>query len=235
MSLSETWHRIEHWGEEHPVALGVGIFVVGAIIIYALIPRSSGTASGPSDAYYNAVASMAASGNQLQAAQLSYQAQSAQLQDQLTAQQNQIAGQVQLATIDQQTQLGLATISADYQSAHDKTVQESTDLASTLTAQVQSAGILAQQNIAAINASAATQSAQIASQTQLGLASYQAQTAEASYAAQAQAYQSLIGAQSHIADLNAQTQQTLAVVQGYATNTNILANAQVAAAAIGHG
>lgn len=251
--MEETWHKIEAWGKAHPVALGVVIFLVGAIIIYFLIPKSGGgtAQSGPSDAYYNAVAQMAQSGNALQAAQLGYQAQANQTQAELTAQNNQIAGQVQLATIDSQTQTGLAQISADAQSAHDKTVQESTDLASTLTAQVQTAGISAQQNIAQINATAATQQTQIAAGEQLGIASYAAQTQEAGYQAQLAAYQALTGAQVQVAayqhdiaaqqiaasnyqaGLTANTQQTLAVIQGYTTDVNTLANAQVAAAAIG--
>lgn len=272
MQEMEWWHKLEAWGKAHPVGLGVAIFIFGAIIIYFLIPKkqASGT-SGPSDAYYNAVAQMAQSGNQLQAAQLGYQAQSAQLQDQLTLANNQIAGQETLATIDSQTQLGLANISATAQSAHDKTVQESTDLASTLTAQVQTAGINAQTTIANINANAATQQTQIAAGEQLGIANYAAQTQEAGYAAQLDAFKTLTGAQLQAAAYNAQTQQdiiagqvqvagwqaqttqqqnaaqlaaaqTIAqtqqthdVIAGYTQDVQTLANAQVAAAAIGRG
>ena len=65
------WEKIEAWGKAHPVGLGILVFVVGALVLYMLWPSSAAqpAAAGPSDAYYNAVASMAASGNQLATAQ----------------------------------------------------------------------------------------------------------------------------------------------------------------------
>jgi hypothetical protein len=235
--MEGAWHRIEAWGKAHPVMLGVLVFVIGAIILWLLIPRSGGAAAqaGPSDAYYNAQAAMAASGNQLAAAQLAAQAHANDTQAQLTATQTQVAGAATIAGIQAQQATDIATIQANYLTAHDKTVAASTDLASTLTAQVQGAGIAAQAHIADINASAATDAARIAATTQLGLASYQAQTAEAGYQAQLGAFSKLLDTQQTVAGYQAQTQQTLATIAGYTQDVNILANAQVAAAAIGRG
>jgi len=186
--MGETWHRIEDWGKAHPVALGALIFVIGALLLYMFWPSSSAqpAQAGPSDAYYNAVAAMAQSGNQLQIAQLGAQVQSNQIQADLSAANTATAGQVSIATINGQTAVATAQIQADAQSAHDASVQQSTDLATTVGAQVATAGFATQQNIALINSTAATAQAKINADASVQNTFTNAQVQESSFAAQVQ-------------------------------------------------
>lgn len=189
------WAEVEGWGKAHPVGLGVAIFVGGAIILYLFWPSSAAqpAATGPSDAYYNAVASMAASGNQLQIAQLQAQQDANATQAAVTTANNQIAGQVSVATINGQTATSVAAIQAT-QDNYDVAQQAATaQLASTLNAQIQTAGYNTAQNIAAINAGAATTQAQINANAYITNSNNQATVAESSIAAQN--YQAGLGAE----------------------------------------
>jgi len=212
--MAGTWERIEEWGQEHPVALGVGVFVVGAIILYALWPSSAAqpaAAAGPSDAYYNAIAAMAQSGNSLQAAQLQAQQAAGATQAQLTAVQTQVAGQTAVATINAQTTQAVAQIQADQADYNTRATQESADLASTLTAQTQQAGLATQQNIAGINATAATTQAQIAATTSTTNTATNAAAQEAGYLAQLQQVIAQTTGGVQIAGINANAQTTQAL------------------------
>jgi hypothetical protein len=207
-----TWHELEVWGEAHPVALGIGIFAVGAVIVYFMFSggSSSGSTSSvsgqPSDAYYNAQAAIAASGNQLAAAQLGAQAQSNQLQASLTAQNQDIAGQVQLATIQGQTATTVAGLQANVANAQTAAQQDIADTASTLTAQVQQAGINAQVNLAQISANENVANTTTAANEATTLAGYNAQVSESSTQAQLAAFNALTSAQEYTASLPAASQ-----------------------------
>lgn len=155
------WGELESWGKAHPLALGLTIFAIGAVLIWLFSRGSSATNTStsptqPSDAYYQAQAAVAASGNQLQAAQLSAQSQANTVNAAVTANANQIAGQVALANIASNQAVATATIGADVTNKQTAASQESTDLASTLNALVQSKQVDASVNINTTNAIAAT-------------------------------------------------------------------------------
>lgn len=108
--MGEMWTKIKTFISEHPYAAGAIIFVIGAILVYFIFRRSSsGGNVVDNSGYYNALASTAASGNALQAAQEGYQAQIALANigagvqttasnNQLTAVENQTGAQVTLGT-----------------------------------------------------------------------------------------------------------------------------------------
>jgi hypothetical protein len=206
------WPKIETWAKQHPMALGVIIFVVGAISIYFFLrPSSSATtsgAAGPSDAYYQAQAAIAASGNQLQAAQLAAQAQGNQTSAQLQAVQDSIGGQVALAQIGAGQATTIAGLQADVAKQGISAQQETTDTASTLTAQVQNAGIAAQVAINANNNAAVNANTQTAANEQTTLASINAQVqtdaVQAQTAVQQQSIQSQLELASREAEYNRQ-------------------------------
>ncbi len=140
----------------HPIASGVG----GIILLFLLYRMFSGgggssqtATSGGLDP--NAVAAATA----LQQSQLAANAQTQQYQLEAQAQNAQIAGQVQVASMQQQ--LGLAQIAANSTTSQQQTQAsvdiagmqaQSTNLASTLAAQVQQAGLNAQVQVANIGA-----------------------------------------------------------------------------------
>jgi hypothetical protein len=198
--MEKLWSKIEGWAKAHPMATGLIIFAVGAVLIYLFSRGSStaatATAGQPSDAYYQAEAAVAASGNQLQAAQLQAQAQSTAYGDQLTAANNDIAGQVTLAQIQAQQNTTVASLQEKLGLAQTSAQESVANTASTLTAQVQQAGITAQTNIANINATAATTQAQTAANEQLGIAATNAQVAESSTQAQLAATEAGYSAQT---------------------------------------
>ncbi len=140
----------------HPIASGVG----GIILLFLLYRMFSGgggssqtATSGGLDP--NAIAAATA----LQQSQLQANAQTQQYQLAAQAQNAQIAGQVQVASMQQQ--LGLAQIAAGSTAATQQTQAavdiagmqaQSTNLASTLAAQVQQAGLNSQVQVANIAA-----------------------------------------------------------------------------------
>jgi hypothetical protein len=133
------WEKVEAWSKEHPAALGIILFIGGALILYLLWPSSSAstTSTGTDDAYYNAIAAMAQSGNQLQEAQLSAQVQSNATQASLTAAQTQSAADVSVATINGQTASSVAQIQATADNYDTAANDASANFQSTLTAQTQ--------------------------------------------------------------------------------------------------
>lgn len=179
------WHRIEAWGAEHPVMLGAGIFIIGAIVLWAFLPgaappqQQAMMPAGPSDAAI-------ASGNALQAAQVQAQSQADMASKALEAAKTRVAGDISIADMETQTAIAVAGIQAHSADLATTAGASTAQLASTLNAGVENARTQASQNIAALNAGAATQQAMIASTTALGQAAYGAQTAEASYRAQVQ-------------------------------------------------
>lgn len=206
MSLKEGWHKLEHWGSQHPVLLGLGIFIVGAIILWMLIPSRSPAAQGgttiaqpmgPSDAYYQYQASLAASGNALQIATLETQAASDIAGKQLVAKQTEVAGNISIADLLAQRDVSVTSLeqsgatsrtqiegaTAGYLAGLEQSgltsrqqiAASSMDYQSTLAARVASENIAAQQTIAGISAGAATTQAQIAAGAYLGGRAYDAQ------------------------------------------------------------
>lgn len=88
---------ITGWAEEHPVALGAGIFVGGLVLLYLLGYIGGGSSSSTSSsaasntslaqAYYAAEAAQTVAGTQLQLGQTAAAAQTAQAQIQANAAQ----------------------------------------------------------------------------------------------------------------------------------------------------
>jgi hypothetical protein len=235
------WSKIEAWAKAHPMALGITIFVVGAILIYLFTRGSSAPATTgtgrPSDAYYQAQAAIAASGNQLQAAQLASQAQSNYVGAQLQAAQDQIGGQVALAQIAAGQNTSIATLQADIAKTGIGATQESTDLASSLTASVQNAGINAQVAINAANNAAATTNTTTAANEQVAIAGTNAQLQESSIQAQLAGMQAGYDTQAAIAGLQAAVQQHQISTEGFVQQQQIattgFVNQQLVAALTG--
>lgn len=141
MSIGETI-------QEHPKATAA-VVVVGIIVLWLLF---HGGSSAPVSASAPGTDVGAATGAYI--AQQQSQAQTQQSNNALVAVQDQLGAQVTALTIQSQTQnhandlqasLGMAKINADQQTAEliTATQSHSTDLANTLSAQVQSAGIQA--------------------------------------------------------------------------------------------
>lgn len=167
--------------KQHPYMVG-GAVIAGAIVLW-LISRSGGSSAAAASGVDPTTASLYAQGMQNQA--------------QLTAQNNQIGGQIQLATIQAQYGLDTAQIQAntagkqlDYE--HDATIQGiSAQLHATdVSAWTQVTGIEAQlaglisnnatsQNIASIQANEQLGITQTISNLQLGIANANAGVAKA--------------------------------------------------------
>lgn len=194
MSFRERWHQIEHWGSQHPVLLGLGIFIVGAIVLFIFLPRKPAPESGailaqpqgPSDAYYGYQASLAEQGNRLAIATLETQAASDIAGKELTGLQTKIAGDVTIAGMQYQTIGHVAELQQAADLSQIAASAHSQDLASTLSAQVAQGAFDRDINLASINAAAVTEQARIGSSTALGIANYQAQIANSTIAAQLQ-------------------------------------------------
>lgn len=138
--MEGSWEKIKEFAKEHPYALGVIVFVVGAILVYLIFHKSSSSgatnSADPNSSYYAADAAAIQSGNQLYEDQMQLQAYSAAQGDALSAQTEQYASQEQIA------QLG-----ANVDTTQITANQESTDLANTLSASVESQQLTAQQQI----------------------------------------------------------------------------------------
>jgi hypothetical protein len=214
--MAVNWHSIEEWGAKHPVALGIGVFVIGAIVIYLIFPKSTPAPAntGPSDAYYQAQAAAITSGNQLSEAQLSAQQHANDTAAALAATQTQIAGNVSIASIQAATADTVTQLQTDAATSIANRQAASTDLASTLAASVAGARVAADQNIAGLNAAAATSQAQIAANDHIATTALQGQTAQflAQTSAAAATSQAQIAAGENIAttSLQGQTAQFLA-------------------------
>lgn len=185
------FHKVEGWGKAHPVALGLGVFVLGLLVLWLLWPSSPAPVaqqSGPSDAYYAAAAQAAQSGNALQAANLQAQAEAGKTAAELQAALGQQATDLQIADLGNKTSLAITGINAETDRSRIAATAQSTDLASTLTAQVQGAGIEAQRQIGLYSITGATEQAQIASNTAINQAYYAYQAQNSAYAAQTVGY-----------------------------------------------
>ena len=127
--------KLKAFAEKHPMALGAIVLIFGLILIYAMHSSSgsaaaSGSSSGLSAAELQAASQMA----QLQAQQ---QAQSNQLAVAQSMQQAQIQGQVQLATIGANTQLGVAGMQTATQQQAQTLAAQTTQQNTNLSAQLQ--------------------------------------------------------------------------------------------------
>jgi hypothetical protein len=183
------WHKIEAWAREHPAMLGIGIFIVGAIIVYLFARGSSAPAPQQGQdlsAYYGAQAAAAQAGNAFQSQQVAAQAAVSQAQLALQAVHERVAGDIALGTIDSQTQLGVAGLQAGVMTGQTAADLQLGTLQSTLSANMVQAGYDRDIQAATLQYGAATEQARIASATALGTAAYGAQTAEAGFLAQVQ-------------------------------------------------
>lgn len=175
----EWWHKVERWGSEHPVMLGIGIFVIGAVLLYLFVGGSK-AAPAPvqqdlTGSYLTAQAQATQAGNNNAAAQAYLQAQTTVSKDQLTASQGHDAAQVTVADLAKQTYLGIAGIQASTDQLAIGTQGQVDMLGSTLAARTAQAGY-----------DADVQKAIIGSTTTLGQANYDFLTAQALYQNQTQ-------------------------------------------------
>lgn len=184
--------KITAWAKDHPAALGIGVFVLGLIVLYLLWPRAPAAAAQTRDtsldSYYTAAGQAAAAGNQLQAANLAAQADSNKTAAELQSALDQHATDLQIATLVNNTSLQQTGITAETDRARIAATATSADLASTLTAQVQGAGVEAQRQIGLYSIAGATEQAQIAAQATISGQYYDAQKANSAYNAQIAGY-----------------------------------------------
>lgn len=93
--MAEGLHKVTEFASEHPLATGVGVFVVGVIIVYWFFSGSSQPAANPADAYLQAeqTAAASAAAQQQTQAQESLGAQSISTQGSVASEQsaNQLA------------------------------------------------------------------------------------------------------------------------------------------------
>jgi hypothetical protein len=219
------WEKIKTFAEKHPVALGVIVFVVGAIIIYFLL-RGGGSAqtssTDPNAAYYNAAAAATQYGDQLQAAQDQLQAGAAQTQAQLTASQDTNATQLAIVNSNNAAAVTLGQAQINEQGVEANLAAQTQDYTSNLAMQV-----------AESNNSVAVQTAQLAAGVETQTTQAQAALSEAAISAGVQANNNATGLASlqamYLAGESTQdavNMNTLLNYQGVALNT--LANASAA-------
>lgn len=185
------FHKIAEWGRAHPAALGIGIFVLGLIVLWILWPSKPAPAAQQSDplaGYYAAAGQAAASGNALQAANIAAQADSNKVAAELQSALDDHATQLKIADLNNKTTYGVSQLNNETDRARIAATAQSTDLASTLTAQVQAAGVEAQRQVGLYAITGATEQAQIASNTAISGQYYNAQTANSAFNAQIAGY-----------------------------------------------
>src|SRR4051812_48043431 len=98
----ETWHKIERWGSEHPVLLGLGIFIVGALLLWMFLPagKQQEAAAPDSGAYLSSLqADAARAGNTLAAYQAAAKADMYKADQELAGTQATITGYVDIAKL----------------------------------------------------------------------------------------------------------------------------------------
>lgn len=103
-----------NWAGEHPVTVAVGVFAFGAIVLLMLSGRKGGVAANNGmGAFYAAQASQAASGNSLMAVQA--QGKTATAIAQIAADRDKAIATTGagVATVQSQTDLGIAQVNAD--------------------------------------------------------------------------------------------------------------------------
>lgn len=131
-----SFHNVGDWVKKHPYATGIGIFAVGAVIIYESMSGST-AASVPSAA--QGTGGTGGTGGALYAQELSAEMQAAAqqnaqnasltaLQDQLSAANNSINGAVSVAALNDQSNLGIASLDAGVSNA-SIAAQQTVDLA----------------------------------------------------------------------------------------------------------
>ena len=223
VKMGESWQKIKQFAEEHPFALGVIIFIGGAVIVYFLFRGGSAPAtSGTNDSgYYNALAAATQSGNQLQATQAALQAHSADVQAGLMGQQDTNATQLAITKVNNDAAVSIATQQITEQGHVADLTAQTAQLESTLAAQVAQGNNNTQIQLAQIGANTANLNITTAGNVEMASISAQKDIASASISASAQstalAYQATIASiqaqQAHQATIDAANaslaQQTL--------------------------
>lgn len=202
--MGESWQKIKAFAEEHPFALGVIIFIGGAVIVYFLFRGGSAPAStGANNAgYYNALAAATESGNQLQATQAALQAHSADVQAGLLGQQDTNATQLAITKANNDAAVTIASQQITEQSHVADLSAQTAQLESTLAAQVAASNNNTQVQIAQLGAGTADLNITTAGNVEMASIAAQKDVASASIAAGAASTQ--LAYQATIASISAQ-------------------------------
>ena len=102
-----------HWAGEHPVTVAVGVFAIGAVILLMMKGSGGGAADNGMSSFYAAQAAQASSGNSLMAVQS--QGKTATAIAQIAADRDKAIATTGagVATVQSQTDLGIAQVNAD--------------------------------------------------------------------------------------------------------------------------
>jgi hypothetical protein len=131
-------NNVSNFVEEHPYGTGAIVFVIGVIIIMAMMRRNASTtpaAGGQATGLADAQALSVQASTSLAAAQLQAQSANNAINAAVTKDQQDNATAVQLATLSAQSQQNAAKSAADAMSAYYKS-KITSDLVSTLSAQL---------------------------------------------------------------------------------------------------